>query len=180
MAKPGIDRGLTQVYTGDGKGKTTAALGAALRALGWGLKVCVVQFIKGYADTGEMKIAERFPSQYVIRQFATDSSGYIDEEQARGRRQECEAAMAYAEEVVAGGEFDVVILDEINNAMAYKLIDVERALRLIREKPAHVELILTGRRAPVEIVQAADLVTEMLMIKHPHEQGIAARRGIDY
>lgn len=175
-----LERGLVHVYTGDGKGKTTAALGVSLRALGWGLRVCVVQFIKGYLDTGEMKIAERFPGQYVIKQFATDPICYIDETKAKQRREECEVAMRYAEEVVGSGEFDVVVLDEINNAMAYKLVDIERALALIREKPEHVELVLTGRRAPKEIIDAADYATEMTPIKHPFDKDIPARAGIDY
>jgi cob(I)alamin adenosyltransferase len=180
MTIHGIQQGLVQVYTGDGKGKTSAALGVAFRALGWGLRVCVIQFIKGYDNTGEMKIAQRFPSQYVIRQFAADPSCYIDESKARQRREECEAAMSYAEEIVKGGEFDLVILDEINNAMGYKLVDTARVLKLISERPAQVEMILTGRRAPREIIDAANLVTEMALIKHPFDDGIEARPGLDY
>ena len=180
MTRPRIKQGLVQVFTGDGKGKTSAALGIALRAIGWGLRVCIVEFIKGYEATGEIKIAERFAGQYEIRQFATDPTCYIDEAKAQQRKIECEAAMAYAEEVVKSEEFDVVILDEINNAMGYSLIEVARVLELIRERPPHVELILTGRRAPQSIVDAADLVTEMRLIKHPFEKGIPARRGLDY
>ncbi|MDO8683206.1 MAG: cob(I)yrinic acid a,c-diamide adenosyltransferase [Armatimonadota bacterium] len=180
MARGKLKRGLVQVYTGDGKGKTSAALGVTFRALGWGLRVCVVQFIKGYLETGEMKMAERFPSQYVIRQFATDPSCYIDETKAKQRKEECEQAMAYAEEVVNSGEFDLVVLDEINNAMGYKLLDIDRVLDLIHSKPKHVELILTGRRAPKEIIDAADLATDMRLIKHPFEKRISARAGVDY
>jgi cob(I)alamin adenosyltransferase len=175
-----LKNGLVQVYTGDGKGKTSAALGVCLRALGWELKVCVVQFIKGYPDTGEVRIAERFAGHYVIRQFAADASRCIDEDKALQRREECEAAMIYAEEVVKAGEFDLVVLDEINNAMAYKLLEIPRVLKLIGDHPAHVELILTGRRAPQEIIDAADLVTDMALIKHPYEKGISARKGVDY
>lgn len=175
-----MSKGLVHVYTGDGKGKTTAALGVALRALGWNLKVSMVQFIKGYPQIGEMKFAERFPGQLDIRQFSVDAARDIDETKVMERRAQAEEAISYAESIIFGGEYDIVILDEINNAMHYGLIDVERVLELIKNKPPFQELILTGRNAPQEVIEAADYVTDMRSVRHPYEKGIAARPGIDY
>lgn len=175
-----MSRGLVHVYTGDGKGKTSAALGIALRALGWGLKVLMIQFIKGYTNLGEIKAAERLPGQFDVRQFALDLSRDIDEAKVIERRTQAEEAMQYAEAMITGGLYDIVILDEINNAMHYGLIDVERVISLIKNKPPLTELILTGRNAPEEVIDAADYVTEMKLIRHPYDLGIQARPGIDY
>lgn len=175
-----LEKGLVTVYTGPGRGKTTAALGLALRVLGWGGRVCVVQFIKGYPEIGEGRFAQQFGDRFVLKQFAIDPTPSIREEDLPKRRQAAEQALAYAEATVSGGEYDLVILDEINNALHYGLIPLPRVLELVRTKPAHVELVLTGRDAPPEIVQAADYATEMLLIKHPFEKGIPARRGVDY
>ncbi len=171
---------MVHVYTGAGKGKTTAALGIALRALGWGIRACVVQFIKGYSEIGEGKFARELGDRLVLRQFAVDPARQIDEAKVRERREAVEAAMDFAERVVAGGEYGLVILDEINNAVHSRLIDVDRVLALIRNKPSRVELILTGRNAPKPIIDAADYVTEMKLLKHPFQQGTQARKGIDY
>lgn len=175
-----IRKGLVHVYTGEGKGKTTAALGVALRAMGWGARVCVVQFIKGYAEIGEAKLAAEMPDRFVLKQFAIDLTRAIDETDVLARKQATEEAMTWAEQAVSQGEFDVVILDEINNALHYGLIPVSRVLSMISGRPSHVELILTGRSAPAEIIDAADYVTELSMIKHPFEKGIGARKAIDY
>jgi len=175
-----LDIGLVSVYTGPGRGKTTAALGLALRVLGWGGRVCVVQFIKGYPEIGEGKFAADFGDRFVLKQFAVDPTPSIGEYDVVQRREAAQEALDYAERVISGGEFDLIVLDEINNALHYGLIGIPRVLELIRSKPANVELILTGRDAPPEIVQAADYATEMLLIKHPFEKGIAARRGVDY
>lgn len=174
------NRGLVHVYTGAGKGKTTAALGVALRALGWGARICVVQFIKGYAQIGEARFAEELGDRLVLKQFAVDPARHIDEAKVRERQEAAAAAMEFAERAVAGGEYDLVILDEINNALHYGLIDTDRVLALIRGKPQHVELILTGRNAPQPIIDAADYVTEMKLVKHPFQRGVGARKGIDY
>lgn len=179
MNKPNVKQGLVHVYTGDGKGKTTAALGVALRALGWGARVCVVQFIKGYSEIGEVKFAREFGERFQLKQFALDLSRNIDERKVSERRESANAAMQYAESVVAEG-FDLVILDEINNALHYGLVDVSRVLQLIQNKPENVELILTGRNAPQQIIDAADYVTEMRLIKHPYEKSIPARPMFDY
>jgi len=177
---PLIENGLVSVYTGSGRGKTTAALGLALRVLGWGGSVCVVQFIKGYPEIGEARFAEQYGDRFVLRQFAVDVSPSIREDDVIARRAAAEEALAYAESAVSGGEYDLIVLDEINNALHYGLISLPRVLKAIRNKPTHVELVLTGRNAPPELVHAADYATEMLLIKHPFETGIAARRGVDY
>lgn len=175
-----LEKGLVTVYTGAGRGKTTAALGLALRVLGWGGRVCIVQFIKGYAEIGEGKFAEQHGENFVLKQFATDPTPSICEQDVCKRREAAQQALAYAEGVVRGGEYDLVVLDEINNALHYGLIPLARVLDLIESKPTHLELVLTGRDAPPELVRAADCATEMLLIKHPFEKGIPARRGVDY
>lgn len=175
-----IAKGLVHVYTGDGKGKTTAALGLALRALGWGGRVVMIQFIKGYADIGEARFASGTNGQFELVQFAVDETRFIGEDDLPARKEAAAQAMDSAKAAVTGGNFDVVILDEVNNAVHYKLVDVEEVLSLIAAKPAHVELVLTGRCAPQSIVDAADYVTEMRHVKHPYENGVQARRCIDY
>ncbi|MEM2281768.1 MAG: cob(I)yrinic acid a,c-diamide adenosyltransferase [Candidatus Bathyarchaeia archaeon] len=175
---PKLERGLVQVYTGDGKGKTSAAFGLALRAIGRGLKVYIVQFIKGGFDYGELYIVDRLPNMTLKAfgrgQFVTDKPpDEVDVALA-------EEAFNLAKKVVESGEYDMVILDEINVALNLKLISLEKTLELIKNKPKHVELILTGRYAPNEIIEAADLVTEMREIKHPYKKGHPARMGIDY
>lgn len=175
-----FENGLVTVYTGPGRGKTTAALGLALRVLGWGGRVCVIQFVKGYPEIGEAKFADEFGDRFEVRQFAVDLTPSIREEDVLKRREAAVEALAYAEAAVSGGEYDLVILDEIDNALHYDLISLPRVLKLIENKPSHVELVLTGRDAPPEIVRAADYATEMLLIKHPFEKGVPARRGVDY
>jgi cob(I)alamin adenosyltransferase len=140
----------------------------------------VIQFIKGYPDIGEARFAQEFPERLTLKQFAIDLSRGIDERKVVQRRSEAEAAMLFAEEAMAGGDFDLIILDEINNALHYGLIDVSRLLTFIRTKPEHMEVILTGRSAPQEIIEAADYVTELRLVKHPYEQGVQARKGVDY
>lgn len=175
-----IENGLVSVYTGPGRGKTTAALGLALRVLGWGGRVCMVQFIKGYAELGELRFAAEFHERFIVRQFAEDKSPSIRTDDVLARREAAEAAMAFTEEAVASGEYDLVILDEINNALHYNLVSLARVTKIIRGKPKHVELVLTGRSAPAEICEMADYVTEMSLVKHPFQKGITARRGVDY
>jgi len=166
------------VYTGNGKGKTTAALGVALRAAGHGLKVSIFQFMKGQIDYGELEGA-RMLSPYVdIFQAGRDT--FVDRrnpdpEDVRLARNGWELVRESIREKKA----DIVILDEINCAMDFGLIPVAEVLDALRGKPADMEVILTGRGAPVEIVEAADLVTEMLAIKHYYAQGVEAREGIE-
>ncbi|MEN6370720.1 MAG: cob(I)yrinic acid a,c-diamide adenosyltransferase [Armatimonadota bacterium] len=175
-----IEHGMVHVYTGNGKGKTTVALGLALRAIGWGLRVMMVQFVKGYKEIGEIKYAELSGGRFDIKQFALDTKRGIRELEVRSRRQEAERAVAFAEEAIKSGDYDLVILDELSVALHYELLDMGRVLRLIREKPSSVELVITGRNAPKELIEAADYVTEMRMIRHPYRKNIQARPGVDY
>ena len=175
---PKLERGLVQIYTGDGKGKTSAAFGLALRAIGRGLKVYVIQFIKGGFDYGELYVVDKLPN-LTLKAFGR---GNFITEKPPGKRdfQLAEEALTLAEGIIKGGEYDIVILDEINVALSLKLVKIERVLELIKNKPRHVELVLTGRCAPDEIIEAADLVTEMREIKHPFNKGCQARKGIEY
>ncbi len=178
MEKPGLKFGITQVYTGEGKGKTTAAFGLALRAIGRGLKVYVIQFIKGGFDYGELHIVKELPR---IKLAAYGRGQFIEgenptEEDMRLARE----AFEHAKKVVQSKEYDIVVLDEINVAISLKLLEVEEVLALIEDKPEKVELVLTGRGAPYAIIEAANLVTEMVEIKHPFNEGVGARKGIEY
>jgi cob(I)alamin adenosyltransferase len=173
-----FEEGLVQVYTGNGKGKTSAAFGLALRAIGRGLKVYIIQFIKGGFDYGELHIVEKLPN---LKLKAFGRGKFVTEKPAGKEDVKLsEEALALAEEVVKSGEYDIVILDEINVALNLELIEIEKVLELIRNKPKHVELILTGRYAPKEIIDVADLVTEMKEVKHPFNEGYQARKGIEY
>jgi cob(I)alamin adenosyltransferase len=173
-----LETGLVQVYTGNGKGKTSAAFGLALRAVGRGLKVYVIQFIKGGFDYGELYMVDRLPN---IKLKAFGRGRFIIEKPPEKKDVKlAEEALTLAEEVVENGEYDIVILDEINVALNLRLIAQERVLKLINNKPKHVELVLTGRYAPPEIIEIADLVTEMREIKHPFNKGYQARKGIEY
>lgn len=175
---PKLERGIVQVYTGNGKGKTSAAFGLALRAIGRGLKVYVIQFIKGGFDYGELYIVDKLPN-LTLKAFGRGR--FVTEKPPEREDIEfAEKAMALAEEVVKSDEYDIVVLDEINVALNLKLIKIERVLELIRNKPKHVELILTGRYAPDKIIEAANLVTEMREVKHPYNKGFQARKGIEY
>lgn len=175
---PKLEKGLVQVYTGNGKGKSSAAFGLALRAIGRGLKVYIIQFIKGGFDYGELYIVDKLPN-LTLKAFGRGK--FVTQKPAEKVDVEfAEEALALAEEVVKSGEYDIVILDEINVALNLKLIKTEKVLELIKNKPKHVELVLTGRYAPNEIIEAADLVTEMKEVKHPYNKGFQARKGIEY
>ncbi len=174
--KPHLPRGLTQVYTGDGKGKTTAALGLALRAAGAGLKVVFIQFIKGDADCGEHHFATRYTAFEIIQPNTGNGLRQTDAELAPVTRE----TLDLARHKLTSGEYDLVVLDEIMIALRRELISTAELLDLIQARPPQVELVLTGRGAPPEVTSAADLVTEMRMLKHPYTSGITARRGIEY
>jgi cob(I)alamin adenosyltransferase len=185
-----LRRGLVQVYTGGGKGKTTAALGLALRALGHGMRACMVQFMKGGGKIGERRTAERLAPELVIHSFGgerrrgpAEASETIPWWQLPPPPEEKEAAakgLEFARGAIAGGEYDVVILDEVNTAIALGVLPLDDVLALVRGKPEGVELILTGRNARPEVVELADLVTEMREVKHPFRQGVKARKGIEF
>ena len=173
-----LERGLIQVYTGEGKGKTTAALGLALRAAGHGLRVEIVQFMKGWPGYGELKSVSLLPG-VAIHPFGRE--GWVHPAQPEPEDLAlAEKALEFAWEAMVGGEIDIVILDEINVALDYGLLSLERVLRLLEGKPPAVELILTGRNAHSEVIGRADLVTEMRKVKHPFDAGLAARQGIEY
>jgi LAO/AO transport system kinase len=174
----GLERGLVQVYTGEGKGKTSAAFGLALRAIGRGLDVYVIQFIKGGFDYGELHIAEDLPH---FRLEAFGRGRFIDVgSPAEEDINQARLALERASRILEEGRHDILILDEVNVAIMYGLISVGDVLELIARKPERVELVLTGRGAPEEIIEAADLVTEMGEVKHPFSKGMRARRGIEY
>lgn len=173
-----LEQGLIQVYTGNGKGKTTAALGLALRAVGRDLKVCVVQFIKGGGAYGEHLAAAKLSPLLTIHQTGRDNWIFRDKLDPEDVRIAGEA-LDLARLALRCGEYDLVILDEINGALWFGLIEVESVLELMRSKPPHVELVLTGRSADERVVAAADLVTEMREIKHYYAAGVQARIGIE-
>ena len=172
-----LERGCVQVYTGNGKGKTTAALGLALRAVGRNLKVCVLQFIKGSGRYGEHLAAEKLAPLLTIIQ--TGRPGWVNTTDITEDRKVAQEALVQAEQLLKSGEYDIFICDEINGAVGFGLIDVEQVLELIRQKPEKVELVLTGRNAHPLVIEAADLVTEMCEIKHYYKAGIPARTGIE-
>jgi len=185
--------GLIQIFTGNGKGKTTSALGLGFRAAGHGFRVLMVQFMKGGKHIGELESTEKFQN-FEIRQFGkpcTYSDLMKSGQMVCGNCRDCflsreeekekaEEAFLFAEQAAKSGNYDIVIMDEANVALSKKLIPTDRALKLFSEKNKNTELILTGRNAPSEIIAAADLVTEMVEIKHPSVKGIFARRGIEY
>ena len=169
--------GLIQVYTGDGKGKTTAALGLALRAAGSGMKVLIIQFMKKW-DYGELH-SLKLISHITLETFGTKEFIYkgkakkIDYEEA-------EKAFSFGVEGVQSGNYDLVIFDELNMALYYELLDLKEVIKKIKEKPENVEVVITGRKAPQEIIEIADLVTEMREVKHPYQKGVEARKGIEF
>ncbi len=175
---PGSEKGFVQVYTGDGKGKTTAALGLCFRAAGHGMKSHIIQFMKGQIDYGELKAVKMTGGLVTITQGGRDC--FVSREcPAREDVDLAGEALAKASDLVAKGEVDIVVLDEVNVALDFKLIEVGDVLRIMDSKPANMELILTGRSAPAEIVERADLVTEMREVKHYWTKGVTARKGVE-
>jgi len=177
LAKPS-KRGLVQIFTGDGKGKTTAALGTVLRALGHKLRVYIVYFMKGDYPYGERHILPDLPN---VDMASFGSLEFVDPENVKPEDiEQAKQALVAARKAIFSGSYDLVVMDEINVAVAWKLVELDEVAKLIKDKPANVELILTGRYADVELVKMADLVTEMLKIKHPYDEGIIAREGMEY
>lgn len=169
--------GKVQLYTGDGKGKTTAALGLVLRALGQGLRPAFLQFMKADPSWGEIVSLRRLgvPVIQCGVQHWVHKGGATDEDRAAAA-----AGLARARDIVLSGDYDVVVLDELAVALFFELLTIDDVLALIAVRPAGVELVITGRRAPEELIAAADLVTEMRPVKHYFDAGVAARRGIEY
>ena len=177
---PDVRRGLIIVNTGPGKGKTTAAMGTALRAVGNGMKVLMLQFLKGSWHYGELDAAKAFGDSFIMKQmgrgFVKVGGAETDPEDVRM----VEEAWNEAEQAIYSSVWDLVILDEINYAITYKMLDPEKVLAVLRKKPEMVHVILTGRNAHPSIIEIADTVTEMREIKHAFTKGIEAQRGIEY
>jgi cob(I)alamin adenosyltransferase len=173
-------KGLIIVNTGPGKGKTTAAMGTALRAVGNGMKVLMLQFLKGSWHYGELDAVKAFGDSFVMKQlgrgFVKVGGAETDPEDIRM----VEEAWAEAERAILSGEWDLVVLDEINYAISYKMLDPEKVAEALRKKPEMVHVILTGRNAHPTIIDLADTVTEMKQVKHAYEKGVMAQRGIEY
>lgn len=174
--------GLTIIHTGDGKGKSTAAFGLALRAYGAGLNVLILQFIKGGKISGELKALEllaKIPAKNKIdvRQCGL---GFIDKNKMDAHIAAAESALEIARAEILSGSWNLIILDEIIYSVKFKLLDAEKVLKLIKIRPQQLHLVLTGRDAPQILIDAADLVTEMTLIKHPFQRGIKAQRGIEF
>lgn len=172
-----LERGCVQVYTGNGKGKTTAALGLALRAVGRGLRVCFFQFIKGGGPYGEHLIAEKLAPLLTV--VNTGRPGWVNVKDISEDRRVAQEAFEQAKKMILSGDYDLIVLDEINGAVGFGLIDVDQVLELIRIRPVKVELVLTGRNVADKVIEAADLVTEMREIKHYYKAGVPARTGIE-
>ncbi|QMU54199.1 MAG: cob(I)yrinic acid a,c-diamide adenosyltransferase [Nitrosopumilus sp.] len=175
------ENGLTIVYTGKGKGKTTAALGIALRATGYQKKTCMIQFIKGSWHYGEMHSSKRLEPEFEVVAVGKGFVGIMDDKSPKEDHENiAKEAVRISNEKIQSGKYDIVILDEINYAVNLKLVSVEDVLDIIKSKPKGVDLILTGNYAREEVIEASDLVTEMREIKHPFQKGIKAKKGIDF
>ena len=174
-------RGLVIVYTGNGKGKTTAALGLCVRAVGWGNKIKIIQFIKSDWEYGELKGIARLAPDVEIDVRGAGCIGILgDDKPLDEHRAAAAAAFSAACQVVSADQYDIVILDEVSLAAHLGLIAVDDLLDLIHNRPPHLHLVLTGRYADQRVIDAADLVTEMKEIKHPFQHGQLARKGIDF
>jgi cob(I)alamin adenosyltransferase len=187
-----LTKGLVQIYTGTGKGKTTAALGLAFRAIGHDFHVCFIQFLKGSSYCGELFTSQRLKPYIDFYQFGIGcphsalirsghmkctKCGYCFKEKTR---EQALIGYKFSQDILAEGKYDLVVLDEINNALRLGLLTMEEVLALVKNKPEHMELVLTGRGLPPELLDVADLVSEITAVKHPFENGIESRRGIEY
>lgn len=175
-----LEKGLIQIYTGDGKGKTTAALGQGIRSAGNGLKVYMVQFLKTY-ETGELKIIDQIDNFSVFRfESKKDFFWNLNDEQKKLLKKETDNAIKFISKTLSERECDVLILDEVFGSLKNKMIDKDELISILKNKPESVEVVLTGRDAPEEIMELADYVSEINMVKHPFEKGINSRKGIEY
>lgn len=178
VVREGRKKGLIIVHTGEGKGKTTAALGIAFRAIGSGFKIFMGQFIKGSRHYGELVTAEML-KEFI--EIVPMGEGFTWETKSRKRdTQKAHEAWALFREKILSGQYQIVILDEINYVIDYGYLDVDEVVEVLRQKPQELHVILTGRNAHPKVVEIADLVTEMRKVKHPYDQGIAAQRGIEF
>ena len=174
-------KGLVIVYTGGGKGKTSAALGLVLRAVGYNHKVCMVQFVKGSWHYGELDSAKRLAPEFEMITAGKGFVGILDDKSPREEHvKAAKDTLMISREKIESGKFDVVILDEINYAIQLELLKLDDVIDLIKSKPAELDLVLTGNHAAKEVIELADLVTEMKEIKHPFKSGLKAKKGIDF
>jgi cob(I)alamin adenosyltransferase len=173
-----IDKtGLIHVYTGNGKGKTTAALGLALRAAGHDMRICVIMFLKGRSKYGEKNIASQMNN---IEIYAYGEDDLIIGNPTSKDFEEAEEAFNHARRAITSKKYDIVILDELTHAINLGLIQLKDVMELINEKPIELELVITGRNSPLELLSVADYITEFNETKHPYRKGIKARKGIEY
>ena len=173
--------GLVIVYTGGGKGKTTAALGMALRAVGYGHKVCMIQFIKGSWHYGEMDSSKKLAPEFELVAIGKGFVGILDDTSPKEDHEKyAEEAIKVCKDKILSEKYELIILDEINYAVNLSLINIKNVVDLIKLKPKKLDLVLTGNHAKEEILKLADLVTEMKEIKHPFQSGIKAKKGIDF
>ncbi len=183
LATKTIEKGLLIVHTGKGKGKSTAAFGLAMRALGNGMKIGIVQFVKGKWRTGERTVLERFPDQVTIRAMG---EGFTWDTQDRARdiaaaEAAWQASMGMIESARgAAPALDMVILDELNIVLRYSYLDLEQVVDFLAKKPPGLHVVVTGRKAKAPLIEIADLVTEMVMVKHPFRAGVKAQKGIEF
>ena len=174
-------RGLLAVYTGNGKGKTTAALGLCVRAAGYGMRVAIIQFVKGSWHYGEKDGIQRLAPEVSFVAMGKGFVGIVDDKLPREEHERAaRATLAEAEALIGRSEHAIVILDEINVALSLGLIDLDDVLRVVRKRPKQMHVVCTGRDAPQRLIDEADLVTEMREIKHPFQQGMMAQRGFDF
>ncbi len=175
------EKGLVIVYTGKGKGKTTAALGIVLRAVGHGYKVGMIQFIKGEWYYGELTSSKRLEPEFELIAAGRGFVGIIDDDHPiEDHEKAAKDAIEVAKQKIASGDYDIMILDEINYAVKLNLISQQDILDVIAAKPEKTSLVLTGNYVPEAVMAAADLVTEMKEIKHPYQMGIKAKKGVDF
>ena len=178
MATKNVEKGLLIVHTGKGKGKSTAAFGMVMRAIGHGMRVGIVQFIKGRWETGERTILERYPDLCEIKALG---EGFTWETQDRARDiRFAEAAWAESRRMIADPGFSLVLLDELNIALRYEYLAVQEVVDALKARRDGLHVVVTGRNAPEALIEAADLVTEMTQIKHPFRDGVKAQRGIEF
>jgi cob(I)alamin adenosyltransferase len=178
IATKTLEKGLLIVHTGKGKGKSTAALGMVMRAIGHGFKVGIVQFVKGKWETGERVVLERFADQVTIN---TMGEGFTWETQSRERDiAAARAAWNQAVRLIQDPEIKMVLLDELNIVLRYDYLPLEEVLAVLRDKPEDKHVIVTGRNAKDEMLELADLVTEMTMVKHPFREGVKAQAGVEF
>ena len=178
LATKTIEKGLVIVHTGKGKGKSTAAMGLAIRAVGNGMKVGIIQFVKGVWSTGERAVLDKFPDQVVIKAMG---DGFTWETQDRKRDiKAAKEAWAMASEMIADNSYNMVVLDELNIVLRYDYITVFSVIEALKTKPDNLHVVITGRNAKEELMEVADLVTEMTLIKHPFRSGVKAQAGIEF